>query len=170
MSISRVSSRFIPNDDLSFRELERRVTVLLASQANSIRQRYIDRFVDTDSEHYQRYIATTEHFSDGEFYTGYLWDTLKRKVIVSEQAIPTMIGADQRVYVLWDLHSSDRILIPGYWRFPREAVLEIKYADMILGSIHLPEDLYVFAEHLDISVVLTHETQLDNSRICFEVR
>jgi len=38
---------------------------------------------------------------------------------------------------------------------------------MLLGSVHLPEDLYVFSEQLAFSIVLTHETNVDNERICF---
>src|SRR5438132_8338931 len=100
-------------------EFKKRVSVITGDQARQLRQRYIERFVNTDSNHYQQYIAKTQQFSDGVFYTGYLWDSLKNVEVIPESETRQEGLLDRMVYVFWDLHSSERIRIKDYWKFPK---------------------------------------------------
>lgn len=65
---------------------------------------------------------------------------------------------DETVCVLWDLHSEQEIFIGDYWKFPRGAVLELAYPDLMAGLEYLPEDIYVFDRHYTWSLILTHES------------
>ncbi len=144
---------------LSLEEFKEGVTIITGAEADRIRDRYIDRFVDTASEYYAAHIETRKQYRDGMYYFGYLWDTLKRGRVIPEAEIldrPDL--ADETVYVLWDLHSEEKIFIEDYWKFPRGAVLELTYRDLIAGLEYLPEDIYIFDTQYTWSLILTHES------------
>jgi hypothetical protein len=141
------------------------------------RQAYLDAFVDTACDHYQRYIATTRTFSDGVCYTGYLWDCLRSPSRITVQRFRTEVALRQSVMVMADHHSRDRILGPPLWPFPpySVAVYQSKHLPHCLKS--LPWDIYVFDESLAWTLVHTHEwiekhvsrKKQVNVRLCFAV-
>lgn len=144
---------------LSLEDFKERVTVITGPEADRIRDRYIDRFVDTGSQYYAAYIEMRKRYRDGLYYFGYLWDTLKHRRVIPEAEIldrPNLAG--EAVYAMWDLHSEEKIFIEDYWKFPREAVLELSYADLIAGLEHLPKDIYIFGRDYTWSLILTHES------------
>ncbi len=144
---------------LSLEDFKERATVIIGAGADRIRDRYIDRFVDTGSEYYVAHIETRKRYRNGVYYFGYLWDTLERGRVIPEAEIldrPDLAG--ETVYVLWDLHSEQKILIEDYWKFPREAVLELAYRDLMAGLEYLPEDIYIFDRDYTWSQILTHES------------
>ena len=51
--------------------------VLPTEQAVDLRKAFIQKFVDTTSEHYQKHIATLIQDIDDFYYDGYLWDCLQ---------------------------------------------------------------------------------------------
>ena len=69
---------------------------------------------------------------------------------------------------MWDIHSCDRIFIPDYWKFPKNAVL---FADAWKDTFRreLPEDIYVFDDTLSWSVIFTHETDEKAESYCLFV-
>ncbi len=139
-----------------FRE---RVTVITGPEADHIRDRYIGRFIDTSSEHYATYIATRTQYRDGLYYSGYLWDSLKCGQVIPEAKILNRPDPEsETVYVMWDLHSDEHIFIEEYWKFPRDAVLELTYRDLMAGLCYLPEDIYIFDRDYTWSLILTHES------------
>lgn len=140
-------------------EFRERVTVLTGPEADHIRDRYIARFVDTSSEHYATYIATTTQYRDGLYYVGYLWDTLKCGRVIPEAEILNRPDLESvTIYVMWDLHSDEHIFIEDYWKFPRDAALELTYQDLMAGLCYLPEDIYIFDKAYTWSLILTHES------------
>ncbi len=144
---------------LSLEGFKQRATVIIGAEAHRIRDRYIDRFVDTASDWYKDRIATRKRYRDGEYYSGYLWETLKHDRVIPEAEIldrPDL--ADETVYVLWDLHRDELQVLEDYWRFPREAVLELAYRDLMAGLEYLPEDIYIFDRDYAWSLILTHES------------
>jgi hypothetical protein len=68
--------------------------------------------------------------------------------------------------VFWDPIPPDKINIAGFYRFPPDAMLRGRYRDIILGMLHLPEDLYMFDDSLSWSIVVTHEYDSDGNRWC----
>lgn len=72
------------------------------------------------------------------------------------------------VFVFWDNHSCDRILIPDYWKFPKESCLRMKYGDLCRNKIYLPEDIYIFDNSFQWTIAFTHETDLNNNNIFLE--
>ena len=151
---------------ITCRKLRQRTDIITGDEADLIREKYISRFVDPESDHYMRYIAELREFSDGLYYTGYLWDCLKSAVQVEEEDVYDM-ELDRIVYVLWDLHSSDRIHIEDYWKFPRRAILRLRFCDLVEGRECLPEDIYIFDEELTWSLILTHEYDDKGNRFCY---
>ena len=51
--------------------------ILPTEQAVALRKAFIQQFVDTTSEHYQKHIAALIQDMDGFCYDGYLWDCLQ---------------------------------------------------------------------------------------------
>jgi hypothetical protein len=49
------------------------------------RESYLAAFVDTECEHYRRYIGSPRQFSDGIHYEGYLWDCLRSPTRITIQ-------------------------------------------------------------------------------------
>src|SRR4051812_34312301 len=109
---------------MNFRNFKHRIKTIEGNKAEQIRSRYIQRFVNTKSDKYQEQIAKKKQFSDGMYYEGYLWDSLESFAqVTEEQLYKKLEQMNREVYVLWDLHSAQRILVPDYWKFPRDIVL-----------------------------------------------
>ena len=51
--------------------------ILPTEQAVALRKAFIQQFVDTTSEYYQKHIATLIQDIDDFYYDGYLWDCLQ---------------------------------------------------------------------------------------------
>jgi hypothetical protein len=144
-------------------EFAQHVTCLPLEESDSLRHEFGNAFVDSTRPDYERLIRTRQRFSDGDFYTGYLWDFFKHPHIASERAVWNRIDdAPGEVYVMWDLHSSERILVPGYWQFPRHAVLRCDPPDVRRGAGFLPEDIYVFDGSFSWCACLTHEFRTED--------
>src|SRR5262245_58154622 len=76
-------SRGLRRPTLTLRDMQPQI--LSPEDSAFWRQAYIDRFIDTVDEHYQRYIAFTRQFSDGIHYEGYLWDCLRSRSRITVQ-------------------------------------------------------------------------------------
>ena len=153
---------------MTMEELIERTVVMRGEKAEEVRQAYIERFVDTKSEGFQRYIAVRVPFEDGLYYTGYLWDCLKHSELITEDQLLADLSLRKAVQVLWDLHSAERILIEDYWKFPRDAILRLDARDLASGLTYLPEDIYIFDDSLGWSLILTHEYLDGQSRYCLK--
>jgi hypothetical protein len=132
------------------------------------RQAYIDEFVDTASEHYQRCIASKRSFSDGLHSTGCLWECLRSWSRTTIQRFRLEVVRYDEVLVMADDHS--RVQIPGaiLWPYPPYSVISIQ-SKVLLGSLALlPEDIYVFDSSMSWTLVLTHEDD-GKRQICLAV-
>lgn len=54
--------------------------------ADDYRNKFVETFVDCKSAYYQERIQVLQKFTDGDCYTGYLWDCLKSPIVDSEEA------------------------------------------------------------------------------------
>ena len=143
--------------------------VLDLDKSNSMREKYIKTFVNTDSDFYNKYIKTLKKFSDGLCYIGYLWDCFKQPNIISEKKLNEIMNDKKNIYIMWDIHSSDRIFIPNYWKFPKRSVLFVEFwTDTIKKG--LPEDIYLFDETFSWSAVFTHETNSNDEPYCLYLK
>jgi hypothetical protein len=150
----------------TFSQFSKDVTILQTDDGQRIRQKYINTFVNIDCSYYESRISTTRHFSDGDFYTGYLWDCIKHwEAIPKEQLIPLMKTINKSVFVFWDLHSSDLILITDYWKFPRNSVLLLNSEKLLEGIQYLPEDIYIFDESFSWSYINIHEEDCNGDEV-----
>ena len=143
-------------------------TVITGKKADKIREKYISRFIDTSTDHYNKYIAELKQFKDGQYYVGYLWDCLKRAERVTEKQILDEKLKNIFVYLFWDLHSSEMILIKDYWKFPKEAVLELQYKEILDGLKYLPEDLYIVNHEFSWTIIYTHEYDEQQTRFYYK--
>lgn len=140
--------------------------IINGKTADDLRRAFIGAFVNTGSEYYKSAIREMRLCSDGLCYLGYLWDCFKSPEAVPFTFAKDRLEAAEKLYVMWDINSKDRILIPDYWKYPKKAVLEIgkNELDTVLPS--LPEDVYFFDESLAWAVTLTHEYNEKNRRYC----
>ena len=143
--------------------------ILDLTKADVLRCDYIKNFVNTASSYYKENIEQKVLFSDGPCYTGYLWDCLLNASIISEREADQLLKNKKKIFIMWDIHSRDRILIPNYWKFPKSSIL---CADSWIETLKndLPEDVYVFDDTLSWSVIYTHETDTKNMRYCLLVK
>ncbi len=141
-----------------FAEFERAVTCLPLEASDALRAKFLAAFVDMSRPRFPELIECRQHFKDGDFYTGYLWDFLSNFTLVTEEQVWANVATiDAEINAMWDLHSSERILVPGYWNFPRHAVLKGSPTVIRDGASFLPEDLYLFDETFVWCAALTHE-------------
>lgn len=139
--------------------------VLDVEKSNMLREKYISAFINTKSPSYIERIKTLTQFSDGLCYVGYLWDCLKKPVVVSKAELVRRLKNKKNIYIMWDLHSADRIFIPNYWKHPKECVLFVETWSEDLYE-ELPEDIYIFDDTFTWSAIFTHETDINNDPYC----
>lgn len=140
--------------------------IIIGNEAILLRKKYITSFIDTNSTYYNQKIKKQVMFSDGICYEGYLWDCLRNKFMMSEKACVQYIQNIEKLYVFWDIHSKDRIFIQNYWKYPKNAVLEIGSKEFSQKIHTFPEDIYIVDETFEWSVIFTHETNLNEERYC----
>ena len=131
-----------------------------------MRAAYLQAFVDTASDHYQRYVATKRMFSDGSHYTGYLWDSLRNKIRVTYERFCLAVVRYDEVCVLADDHSRDLVITPPLWPFSPYSVIVLNPNELLQLLPALPEDIYVCDRLTSWTLVLTHEYD-DRRRWCF---
>lgn len=153
--------------EITLAEFKLRVTILKDSDQSELRSKYIAKFINTNHEWYHEYIEETKKCVDGECYLGYLWDFLKNPVLISRGEIEKLGKCLGDVYVFWDIHSCERIHIPDYWKFKRNAVLKLSFSDLLGGLNFLPEDIYICNEDLEWTLILTHE-DIDGVPYCLK--
>jgi hypothetical protein len=132
------------------------------------RQIYLEAFVDTDSEHYRRYIASPRTFSDGVHYEGYLWDCLRWPADITFQRFCHEVVRHPAVMVMADDHSGDRIIGAPLWPYRQSSVVRFTPRALLESLESLPEDLYVFDDSVGWTLVLTHEND-GRRRLCLAV-
>ena len=140
--------------------------VLLDNQkSDDLRCKYVRSFVNTAKKQYKENIQQKKMYCDGLCYTGYLWDYLLSPRVISQKEAEQCAREKKNFYIMWDIHSSERILIPDYWKYPKESVLYIEtWTDALRDS--LPEDIYLFDNTFTWSIVFTHETDADDNPYC----
>ena len=138
-------------------EFRAAVEVLPHASADALRAVFIERFVDTDHPAFGARLNAMKQFSDGSFYTGYLWEFLRSPSRVDEPTAWQQILAGAWTYVMWDMKSADQIHDPRYTNFDRSAVLRLAPEVAFTGQSFLIEDLYFFDDSWEWCVALTHE-------------
>lgn len=142
--------------------------ILDSKKSDALRHNYVKNFVDTASTYYKENIEQKTMFSDGLCYIGYLWDCLLNPSIILESKADQILQEKRRIYIMWDIHSCDRIFISDYWKFPKEKILcTDAWAEIYKDD--LPEDIYVFDDTFSWSVIYTHETDVKDNRYCLFV-
>lgn len=142
--------------------------LLCATQARELREIFIGTFIDTTGDFYISRIQKRILCSDGLCYTGYLWDVLlHRRQVSAPYVIHRLTENQSPVYAFWDIHSRDQILIPNYWKYLKDAVLQLAPTEIEGILPTLPEDCYFFDASLSWAAALTHEESKPGKRICF---
>lgn len=142
------------------------INELSEKESDSIRDKYINSFLNCNKEGYKDDIETLKKHTDGLCYDGYMWDYLKTPEVISlSSIINNLIDSPKEIYILWDLHSNDKIWIENYWHYEKKSVLSLNSKDIQSLIKILPEDIYIFDNSYKWSFVITHE-QIDNKRWC----
>ena len=145
------------------------ITILNDAQSSELRKKYIQSFVDSRSEYYAEHILAMKQCRDGMCYDGYLWDCLAAPTVVSETEAHRALHEKENFYILWDIHSCEKIWIPHYWKYPKASVLRAeKWTDALRKE--LPEDIYLFDDSFQWSVIFTHETDESEESYCLLCR
>jgi hypothetical protein len=146
----------------SFKEL---VQVFDEVKSNELRKKYKDTFINQKEEDYERHIGFKE--SEGiQYYDGYLWDFLIIfHAVLEDEIYQNLKNLDQKVYVMWDLHSKER----SYPNFRRDVEINVNSIDLLHGLEFLPEDIYIFDDSFQWTMILTHEDTREETRACFKL-
>ena len=59
-----------------------------------------------------------------------------------------------------------RILIPDYWKYPKESVLKMTSQEFMRNRDSLPDDIYVMDDTFEWSIAFTHEEDAQQKRFC----
>lgn len=148
--------------------LATRPQILSAPESSFWREAYIDAFVDSTSEHYRKYIASSCQFSDGSHYEGCLWDCLRSPTRITTERFRREVARYPEVMVMADDHSRDRVISAPLWPYAPLSVARFSPSLLLESLVELPEDLYMFDESMKWSLVLTHEDD-GKRRICVAV-
>lgn len=152
---------------MDLEQFKEKVVILPGKRTETLRKKYIERFIDTKSSHYKEFIEKTAEFSDGLCYTGYLWDCLYNSTQISWEDILSYRDQLKEVYVFWDIHSCERILMENYWKFDKRAVMAVDFNDLLGHVDLLPEDIYIFDSSYKWTIILTHE-EINGQRWCLK--
>ena len=102
------------------------------------RQAYLDVFINTSSEKYQRDIASLREFSDGFHHVGYLWDYLLSPSRITIQRFYNEVVHYAQVLVMADNHSRDRVPGAPLWPYPLYSVVLFKPPALLQSLDSLP--------------------------------
>lgn len=69
--------------------------------------------------------------------------------------------------MLWDIHTAERIFIEDYWKFGKNNVLKLEFAELMNNLHYLPDDIYILDENYAWTIALTHE-YIDDKRWCLK--
>ena len=84
--------------------------VLSQHNEDGLREGFIRHFVDTTKPYYKERIAQKTEYRDGFFCDGYLWDCMLNPIITKEGKALDFLFQRGLFYVMWDVHSDDRVL------------------------------------------------------------
>lgn len=137
------------------------------NQKKNLREKYIHIFINTNHERYNDDIKKLHNYHDGLCYDGYLWDYLKQGVLISESDLNKRLISISHdfVYVMWDIHSEEKIFIENYWKFQKDDILKMHPEILLKGEYFLPEDIYIFDKDMTWTLIKTHE-DIDGERFC----
>jgi hypothetical protein len=144
------------------------IEILSTGESELWRQGYIDAFVDTSKEYYVQRIAKQQQFSDGMHNSGYLWDCLRVSSRITVQRFENEICLQSEVLVMADDHSRDQIPGAPLWPYAPHSVARLSPQELLEIRASLPEDIYVFDNSLNWTLVLTHEHD-NRRRLCLAV-
>ena len=151
-------------------------------KATALRKTFIQKFVNTTSDHYQKHISTLIQYTDGLYYDGYLWECLqgndKYQLECSMDVAADFLKDKKNVFVMWDLFSKERVNDNKYFSldYPKDTIISMQgdlLGQQVVTEWHteqsawrkncqpqnlwLPEDIYCFDECMDWYVIFTHE-------------
>jgi hypothetical protein len=152
---------------MDFKEFKAKLVVLDDMKGGELRDKYIEKFVNTNHELYKEQIQSKQEFLDGYCYLGYLWDYIKAPVIIEKSYLEIIAKGMGNVYVFWDIHSCERIFIENYWKFNKDAVLKLDFETLLNGEEYLPDDIYIFDECMSWTLIKTHE-DIDGKCYCLK--
>jgi hypothetical protein len=142
--------------------------ILAADESALLRQAYLDAFVDTQCDHYAKYIRTERTFSDGRHYEGYIWDCLRQPKRITFKHFTNAVVRFDQVFVFADDHSRDRVVGAALWSYDALSVARFQ-PDMLLRCLPtLPEDIYVFDASISWTLILTHAYDRKR-RLCYSL-
>lgn len=152
---------------MDFAIFQNEVEFVSEQKRKVLREKYIYNFINVEDSLYQTQIESCHKCIDGDCYFGYLWDFLINPVIIEEKYIEKKAQELGDVYVFWDIHSCERILIKNYWKFGKDAMLKLKFKSLLQGESFLPEDIYIFDDSLSWTFIKTHE-DIQGNRFCLK--
>lgn len=133
-----------------------------------IREQYIKEFINVNHQYFYKDIKKLHKYHDGLCYDGYLWDYLKKGILISEDDLNKKLISmnNDFVYVMWDIHSEEKIFIENYWKFQKDDILKMNPEIFLKGESFLPEDIYIFDKDMTWTLIKTHEDIGEEERYC----
>jgi len=154
---------------MNLNEFKDRIEILSSEERRKVRISYQTSFLSVDSKSFKENIEVMHKYVDGYCYNGYLWDYLRDPVQIDELHAKQTLKGLNRIYVLWDINSCEKILIEDYWKFDKYDVLLLDSETLIDGMHLLPEDIYIFDTSYKWTIIFTHE-YIENNRYCITQR
>ena len=156
---------------MELENFKKHIRILGKEEAEMYRNRYIEKYINTEHEYYKESIEPLRNCSDGLCYTGYLWDVLKSEKI--EDNIDEIQTEEYRkflkqVLVFWDNHSRDQIFIKDYWKFGKKDMIELDYNLLLDHLGFFPEDIYIIDKTLQWTLIFTHEVNMEGNHLIIQ--
>ena len=83
---------------MKLEDFKSKVKVLRKEEGNGLREKYIEQFINRSGPFWER-IEDVHKFKDGYCYEGYLWDCMKKPILIKESYVELKADNIDKVYV-----------------------------------------------------------------------
>lgn len=164
-------------------EISMKFEIVPTEEAAALRKAFIERFIDTTSAYYQKYIATLVQYADGFYYDRYLWECLKDNEEYQKECrmedVAAFLRDKKSVFVMWDLFSKERRRDDKRFsmEYPANTIINVRGdylaqivveewnteqaawdAYCVCQGLWFPADIYCFDESMKWYAIFTHES------------
>ena len=131
------------------------VDILIGAEYEEIKQLYI--------------LSFTFNLSPSNEHHNYLWEQLIQYNRKSERFCWDYLKSKNDIYIMWDTLDNFEFKNDKYWKYPRYSIVRITQKELYSSKDTFPEDIYIFDDSLEWTIIFTHEYLDKNKRYCLAI-
>lgn len=116
---------------MELKEFKSHVKIIDRESCDTLRNNYINCFVNTTHPLYVPQIQIKHKFVDGLCYLGYLWDYIKNPIIVEEPFFDEVASKIKTVYAFWGYSFMRKNTDKELLEIRQRNCIEIEFSDFV---------------------------------------